>query len=60
MMIAESIGKYKRENNLSVNDFNREIEILENLRNKAINYGLNIELIDKIWKNLISEAKKMQ
>jgi len=60
MKIAESIGKYKQENNLTVNDLNREKEILENLRNKADNFGLNIELIDKIWKNLISEAKKMQ
>jgi len=60
MKIAELIGKYKQKNKLAVSDIIREKEMLEKFRLNAESLGLDPQFISRIWKNIISEAKKIQ
>ncbi len=60
MMLSQKIGKYKRQNNLSVEDLKREKEVLANLEKKAKIWGIYEESVKKIWKILMEESKKKQ
>ncbi len=58
--ISELIGKFKKERNIGINDFEREIKLLKNLRKKVKTWKLDEDFVEKIWKIIIEESKKNQ
>lgn len=58
--ISKLIGKFKEEKNIEINDFEREIKLLKNLRKKAKTWKLDKDFVEKIWKIIIAESKKNQ
>ncbi len=60
MAVVRLIGKIKTARGLAVSDKKREKE-MENLRGQwAKELGLNRKLVEKIFKLIIKEAKKIQ
>ena len=58
--ISELIGKFKQENNLQIENKEREEELFVKLKQKAKLWNLDKELVNKIWKLLIIESKNKQ
>lgn len=55
--ICRKIGKFKRENNMPVEDRKREEEILERIKKLA---GENSPAVESIFKNIILNCKNVQ
>ena len=55
--IVKEIAALKKSMKVPVLDKEREIQVLENLRNKAREYGLNIELIDSIYSLIFDNSR---
>ncbi len=60
MEISNLIGKYKHEQNLQIENKDREIELLNSLKLKAKELKISKELIDEIWKSIIKDSKRQQ
>lgn len=60
MNIAEQIGYYKKEKNISIFQFKRWKEILNKHKNEARKKGLSIEFIEIVFKALHQEAINRQ
>ncbi len=58
--ISEYIGKFKKERNIEIENYERENELLNNLKKKAKIWKLDKDFVEKIWKIIISESKKNQ
>jgi len=58
--ISELIGKFKKDNNLQIENKEREEELLNKLKQKALIWDIDETLITSIWKLIISESKKRQ
>ncbi len=58
--ISELIGKFKEEKNIEIEDYEREKELLNNLKEKAKIWNLKKDFVEKIWKMIITESKKNQ
>jgi len=58
--ISELIGKFKQENNLQIENINREEKLLLGLKEKAKLWNIDESLITKIWQIIILESKKKQ
>ncbi|NQV18915.1 MAG: chorismate synthase [Armatimonadetes bacterium] len=58
--LSELIGKFKEEKNIEIVDYEREKELLKNLRKKAKTWKLDEDFIENIWKMIIAESKKNQ
>jgi chorismate mutase len=54
------VGKYKRDNNLPINQPKREKEILTELKRLSLKEGINTTLIEKVFTLLIKDAKRIQ
>ena len=55
-----AVGKYKQENNLPITQTKREQEIFDSLKRLAKQKNVNPELIQKIFKLIIADAKNIQ
>lgn len=55
-----AVGKYKQKNNLPITQIKREQEIFEALKKLAKQKKVNPELIQKIFKLIITDAKQIQ
>jgi chorismate synthase len=60
MKVAELIGKLKAQDQIQIEDLDREKKLLEAIRSKAASLGLSETFINKIWKLFIEEAKRIQ
>ncbi len=58
--LMPAVGKYKKENKLPLTDLAREKEILESKKKIAKQLKLNPIFIEKIFKLLFKEGKKVQ
>ena len=56
--ITERVRDFKKENNLPIEDKNREAQILEKANVLAKKIGINSDLAKNILMQIISEAKK--
>jgi len=55
-----AVGKYKQKNNSPITQIKREQEIFDSLKKLAKQKKVNSELIQKIFKLIITDAKKIQ
>ncbi len=60
MEISKLIGKFKNENNLEIEDKERENELLKSLQQKAAELEISPDLIESVWKKIIEESKNQQ
>lgn len=62
MELSLEIGKFKKKNNLPIFDNNREILVLNRLKNlnKQSDFKLEDVFIEDIWNNIMSYSKKLQ
>ncbi len=60
MEISTLIGKWKKKNKIQVSDKIREKELIATLEQKASNWNLSKELVNKIWKLILNESKEQQ
>ncbi|HOE90925.1 MAG TPA: chorismate synthase [Candidatus Cloacimonadota bacterium] len=60
MKISEAIGEYKKENNITIENKEREKELLAALHEKARILGLNTDLVSELWAKIIAESKRRQ
>ena len=58
--IAKEIGKEKKIMRIPVVDVKREKEILENLRKKAKENGLEPDFIERLFRNILENSRKVQ
>ncbi len=58
--ISELIKKYKKENQIKVEDNIREKKLLKNLIKKAKSLEISEEFIKEIWKIILKESKNIQ
>ncbi len=58
--ISKRIGEFKKENNLEIFDLKRESEVLDLLKEKAVNLNISKDIIPEIWKELFKESKRQQ
>ena len=58
--ISKLIGEYKKKNNLSIEDTNREKELLEKLKQKAKIWDYNEEQVITLWNIILENSKKIQ
>lgn len=58
--ISTLIGKYKKENQVSILDEQREADLLQELQKKSDLLSLNIGSITEIWKSILEMSKKIQ
>ncbi len=58
--ISELIGKFKQENNLQIENKEREEELLTKLKQKAKLWNIDESLVTNVWNIIISESKKKQ
>lgn len=57
---VKKVGEYKKENNLAIVDRAREKSLLENLEKKSYIYGLDFQMVKKIWKVIFQTAYKIE
>lgn len=57
-VVTDQIGVFKRENNLKMEDKDREKAHLRFLQEKAETLGLNLCLVEKMYKLIADEVKK--
>ena len=60
MSYIPKVAEYKKEHDLKRKQKDREKEIFENLKNKAIELDLNSELLEDIFKRIIKEAHRIE
>jgi chorismate mutase len=60
MKVAETIGRYKKENNITILQSNRWDEIIKRVFTKGQAKGLSAELIDTIFKAIHQESINRQ
>jgi len=58
--ISKKIGKYKKQNNLSIKNKKREKHLLEKNKNKAKRHNLKPKFVKKLFKLILKESKKIQ
>ncbi len=58
--IVKKIGEYKKRNKIPVIDTSREHLLLESLRKKSKEYGLDFRLMESIWKLLFQASYKKE
>ena len=56
MKIAETIGQYKKENNITILQAHRWDEIVKRVMNKGQAKGLSAEMIDSVFKAIHQES----
>ena len=60
MSYIPQVAEYKRENKIKRFQKDREKEIFENLRNKAVELDLNPELLEDLFKRIIKESHRIE
>jgi chorismate mutase len=60
LSLAPDIAKIKKQMKLKVRQPKREEELLERLRQKASAKGLDSKMIEKIFKEIMNESRKIQ
>lgn len=60
MKFIPHVAEYKKKNNVSRFQPAREKEIIESKRKLAIDSGLNPDLVEKIFKEIISDAHRIE
>ncbi len=60
MKLSSKIGILKKDSGEKIQDFKREEDVLNSVKKTANRAGININMVLKIWKILIREAKKNQ
>ncbi len=60
MQVSKKIGKYKKQNNLTVLDVKRERELYEKLKKYANEKSLDEKFVKKLFKLIIKQSKKEQ
>lgn len=58
--LVKKVGEYKKRDNLAIKDVKREEEVVEGLINKAKDYDLPKNLIQKIWREIFDFSYKME
>lgn len=60
MSYIPQVAEYKKENKIKRFQKDREKEIFENLRNKAVELDLNPELLEDLFKRIIKESHRIE
>jgi chorismate synthase len=60
MEISRLIGKFKQERDLIIEDKDREIELFDSLKEKAVELNLSVDFVASLWKIIVAESKKIQ
>ena len=60
MKLSKEVGKYKKQNGLSVLDAKREQEIYTKLKKYANEKGLDEKFVEKLFKLIIKQSRKEQ
>lgn len=58
--ISELIGDFKIENDLPIENKDREEELLKSLKEKTLLWGIDELMVGKLWKLIISKSKESQ
>ncbi|MCK4956448.1 MAG: chorismate synthase, partial [Candidatus Cloacimonetes bacterium] len=58
--LSAIIGKLKKQQNIPIEDKDREIKMLDNLIEKANKMGMSSKFIENIWSEILKESKKNQ
>jgi chorismate mutase len=58
--LAVKLGKFKKKEGLPVQDKKRELEMLKKLEKQAKKGGLNVKFINKIYKDIFKESRRVQ
>jgi len=58
--IVDRVAKFKKENQLSIQDKDRETALINNLKDIASEWNLSVEMIERIWKTIIEESRNRQ
>ncbi len=60
LSIMPEVAEIKRSQNVGIDQKGREREVLENIRRKAGEKGLDPDFVEKIMIEIIGESKKIQ
>lgn len=60
LSIMPEVAEIKRSQNVGIDQEEREREVLENIRRKAGEKGLDPDFVERIMIEIISESKKIQ
>ena len=60
MSLMPEIGLYKKDNDLSIFDEKREIEIMKKLKKIGRDNGLDESFIEEVFLSLFNESKRIQ
>ncbi len=60
LSVVEKIGEIKKKNKSKTVDNTRELEVLNLINNAARDLGVNQKFIEKIFKLIIKESKRIQ
>lgn len=60
MEISKLIGNFKQQNDITIENKDRENELLISLKKKAVELDISENLIESIWKHILEESKKQQ
>jgi chorismate mutase len=60
MKLAVKLGRLKKKEGHLVLDKKREIEMLKNLEKQAKKGGLDVKFVNKLYKEIFKESRKVQ
>jgi len=58
--ISRAIGRYKKQNNLKIQDKIREKQLIKNIKQKAEKYNLNKKYINQLFKLILKNSRDIQ
>ena len=58
--ISKKVGKYKKQNNLSIKNKKREKQLLEKNKNRAKGFNLKSGFVEKLFRLILKESRKIQ
>ena len=60
MKLVLKLGKLKKKEGAPVQDKKRETEMLKKLEKQAKKLGLDVKFVNKIYKDILKESRKIQ
>lgn len=60
MSVVKKIGEYKKNNNMTIVNKNREEEKINNLTKTGSMFGISKEYIQNLWQTIFSESYKLE
>jgi chorismate mutase len=58
--VLPEVVKYKRENNLSIQDRDRELRILKDKIERALSLGMNPDFVEDLFESIFKESRRIQ